>query len=52
MRPKVHTDDGSCDVGHDEPPREVPAERHPSVGVDGSAISSRGRSWTAPCVAG
>jgi hypothetical protein len=22
---KVHTDDGACDVGHDEPPREVPA---------------------------
>jgi hypothetical protein len=25
MRQEVHIDDGSCDVGHDEPPREVPA---------------------------
>jgi hypothetical protein len=24
MRQNVHTDDGSCDVGHDEPPLEVP----------------------------
>jgi hypothetical protein len=23
MRQKVHTDDGSCDVGHDKPPREI-----------------------------
>jgi hypothetical protein len=23
MRQKVHTDDGSCDIGHDEPPREI-----------------------------
>jgi hypothetical protein len=23
VRQKVHTDDWSCDVGHDKPPREV-----------------------------
>jgi hypothetical protein len=46
MGQKVHTDDGSCDVDHDEPPREVPAyteveaERQPSVGLDVSAIST------------
>jgi hypothetical protein len=45
MRKEVHADEGICDVGHYEPLREIPAytqgeaERQPSLGVDGSAIS-------------
>jgi hypothetical protein len=45
MRKEVHTDDGMCDVGHHETPRDIPmetqveAEGQPSIGVDGSAVS-------------
>jgi hypothetical protein len=44
MREEVHAYEGKCDVGHHEPPREIPeetqveAKRQPSVGVDGSAV--------------
>jgi hypothetical protein len=46
MVEELYTNDGVCDIGHDEPPRETPtetqveAERQPYIGVDGSAISS------------
>jgi hypothetical protein len=44
MGKEVRSDDGMCDVGHHETPREIPAETQvetegqPSVGVDGSAV--------------
>jgi hypothetical protein len=45
MREEVDADERLCDVGYHESPREIPAEteveaeRQPSIGVDGSAVS-------------
>jgi hypothetical protein len=45
MREEFGPDEGLCDVGHHESPRELPAlsqvkaEGQPSVGADGSAVS-------------
>jgi hypothetical protein len=45
MREEVDANERMCEVGYHEPPREilakteVEAERQPSIGVDGSAVS-------------
>jgi hypothetical protein len=45
MREEVYTDEGMYDVGHHEPPREIPTytqietRRQSSVAVDSSAVS-------------
>jgi hypothetical protein len=47
MGEEVHADEEMCVVGYDESPREVPAEAQvevdsqPSLGLHGSAVSSR-----------
>jgi hypothetical protein len=44
MREEVDADEGICDAGHHELPREIPAwsqvesEGQPSIGGDGSAV--------------
>jgi hypothetical protein len=46
MKQEVHANERICDVGHHEPPNEIPAEtkveteRQTSVGVDGSTVIS------------